>query len=110
MIVANGDKNVLTFRDFVSRAIKPFKFEFNGCGKGTRQSNGSFVLDASYPHWPSNGFCSALALKGLDNVPVKYAVHAKIYNIDSWQGADWGNVGLLFNALDKNNFEYVYIR
>ncbi len=111
VIVANGDRNVLTFRDFISYAIKPFKFEFNSCAKGTHQSNGSFVLDAGFPKWPENGFCTALALSGLpEGQQNNYVIQAKMHNIDSWQGSDWGNVGLMFNALDANNFEYIYLR
>eukprot|EP00794_Sanderia_malayensis_P012108 gene12108-13359_t len=111
VIVANGDRNVLTFRDFVSHAIKPYKFEFSSCAKGTHRSNGSMILDAGLRKWPEHGFCTALALKSLDDKGSSdYVMQVKLHNIDSWQGSDWGNVGLLFNALDSNNFEYVYIR
>ena len=110
IIVANGERNVLTFRNFQSRVIKPFEFKFSRCGSKTHQSNGSFIMDGMLPRWPLHGFCSAMSISPVKTYAKKYSVQARIHNIDSWHGADWGNAGLMFNALDENNYDYVYIR
>ena len=101
---------MLTFRNYDSRAIKPFEFVFSRCGKQTHQTNGSFVLDGMYPNWPANGFCSAMFRSSLTTFSKRYLIEAKLNNVESWLGNDWGNLGLMFNALDINNFEYVYVR
>ena len=109
VIVGNGFKNVLTFRDYKTYMIKPFPFIIRSCGEGTHRSNGSFVLDGSTGQWPQGGFCRAISRDSVPG-PSKYSVEAKFYNIDSFSGPDKGNLGLMFNVLDENNFEYVYIR
>eukprot|EP00795_Rhopilema_esculentum_P008279 gene8279-14236_t len=110
VLVSNGDRNVLTFRKYESHAIKPFEFIFSRCGRKTHQNNGSFIIDGMYPNWPLNGFCSAMWRPTLRTLAKQYFVQAKLNNVESWLGSDWGNLGLMFNALDENNFEFVYIR
>jgi len=110
VIVANGDRNVLTFRNYQSKPIHPFQFVFSRCGRQTHQTNGSFVLDGMYPKWPLNAFCSALYKPSLNSLAKRYFVEAKLNNVESWLGSDWGNPGLMFNALDENNYEYAYVR
>ena len=67
-------------------------------------------MDGMLPRWPLHGFCSAMSMNAVKTFAKKYSVEARINNIDSWHGADWGNAGLMFNALDENNYDYVYIR
>ena len=101
---------MLTFRNYQSKPIHPFQFVFSRCGRQTHQTNGSFVLDGMYPKWPLNAFCSALYKPSLNSLAKRYFVEAKLNNVESWLGSDWGNPGLMFNALDENNYEYAYVR
>lgn len=101
---------MLTFRKYESRAIKPFDFIFSRCGRQTHKTNGSFVMDGMYPNWPQNGFCSAMYRTAVKTKAKRYFVEARLNNVESWLGSDWGNIGLMFNALDENNYEYAYVR
>ena len=39
-----------------------------------------------------------------------YTVSAELLNQAGWQGVNSGHLGLLFNAVDENNFDFVYFR
>ena len=39
-----------------------------------------------------------------------YSVSAELLNKIGWQGINSGHLGLLYNALDENNFDFVYFR
>ena len=39
-----------------------------------------------------------------------YTVSAELLNQAGWLGANSGHLGLLFNAVDENNFDFVYFR
>ena len=39
-----------------------------------------------------------------------YTVSAELLNQAGWQGINSGHLGLLFNVLDENNFDFVYFR
>ena len=39
-----------------------------------------------------------------------YTVSAEILNEAGWKGVNSGHPGLLFNAIDENNFDFVYLR
>ena len=39
-----------------------------------------------------------------------YSVSAELLNKMGWQGINSGHLGLLYNALDENNFDFVYFR
>ena len=39
-----------------------------------------------------------------------YTVSAELLNQAGWQGVNSGHLGLLFNAIDENNFDFVYFR
>ena len=39
-----------------------------------------------------------------------YTVSAELLNQAGWKGVNSGHLGLLFNAVDENNFDFVYFR
>lgn len=39
-----------------------------------------------------------------------YTVTAELLNQMGWQGVNSGHLGLLFNAVDENNFDFIYFR
>lgn len=52
--------------------------------------------------------CRVLAQPTLESQA--YAVSAELLNQAGWQGINSGHLGLLFNARDENNFDFVYFR
>ena len=55
-----------------------------------------------------NLMCRALA-QPIDESQA-YTVSAELLNQAGWQGVNSGHLGLLFNAVDENNFDFVYFR
>ena len=39
-----------------------------------------------------------------------YSLSAELLNQMGWKGINSGHPGLLYNALDENNFDFVYFR
>ena len=107
VIVANGYKNIILFRNFRIRAIAAHPFITQSC-LATRRSGNYYTLDANYGKWPANGFCRALfPRRVLSN---NYVVSAQLYNQKGWRGANSGHLGFMYNAYDNNNFDFVYFR
>ena len=52
--------------------------------------------------------CRVLAQPTLESQA--YTVSAELLNQAGWQGINSGHLGLLFNARDENNFDFVYFR
>ncbi|XP_057313977.1 uncharacterized protein LOC130655260 [Hydractinia symbiolongicarpus] len=108
VIVGNGFTNVLSFRNFLNYKTQPSPFYFRSCGEGTHNMNDSFLLDASLPKTRPASFCRAVSRELLAETTsmTSYAVSASFFNVDSWQGADWGTFGLIYNAKDNENFDF----
>ena len=53
--------------------------------------------------------CRALAQPAIDESQ-SYTVSAELLNQAGWKGVNSGHLGLLFNAVDENNFDFVYFR
>ena len=107
IIVANGYKNIIHFRKFRLRAIPALPFTPESC-LASRKSGNYYILDANHGKWPANGFCRALLPKAVNSQ--HYEVSAELYNQIGWSGANSGHLGLMYNAIDKNNFDFVYFR
>ena len=112
VIVGNGFRNILSFRDFTLYEMIPTDFRFYSCGGGTHLSNETVVMDASLPRGGSLTFCRAMYGKSLSNdfEADQYTIQASFYNVDSWQGGDWGRVGLIYNAKDEANYDFVFLK
>ncbi len=52
--------------------------------------------------------CRALAQCNVQSQ--MYTVSAELLNQAGWQGINSGHPGVLFNAVDENNFDFVYFR
>ena len=109
VLVANGYKNVAYFRNF---DITHYEDEYlvTSCVVKTSGISGNlFVLDANHGKWPANGFCSALNDKVTLNSK-QYAVSAELFNKIGWNGINSGHLGLIYNAIDEKNYDFVYFR
>ena len=110
VIVANGFKNMLTFRNFKAFVTTPLPVQLSRCGPKTHITNDTVVLDAAYPYWPVNLFCAALYKQSLNREREFYTVRTMLYNINSYAGSYWGQLGIMYNAYNHYTYEYVYIR
>jgi len=65
-----------------------------------------YKLDATISQ--NNEICRVV---GQSNVEwQEYTVSAELLNQAGWQGINSGHPGVLFNAVDENNFDFVYFR
>ncbi|XP_028405452.1 uncharacterized protein LOC114528075 [Dendronephthya gigantea] len=109
VLVANGYRNIVHFRNF---DITQYDNDYlvTSCVAASSGSTGSyFVLDASHGSWPSSGFCSALNEK-VTLTGNKYAISAEIFNKIGRGSVNFGHPGLLYNARNKMNYDFVYFR
>ena len=109
VIVAAGQKNVVRFRDFQISPIRPLPFSVYNCKSYHRISSDYYRLDAEYGSWPDSGFCKAISR---DEIPDKnYVITASLFNQRGYSGTPHSGVlGLMFNAQDQYNFDFVYFR
>ena len=109
VLVANGYKNIAQFRNF---DVTHYSGDYlvTSCVVASSGDTGSyFQLDANHGKWPASGFCSAVNDKDTLNSN-KYAVSAQLFNKIGHAGINSGHLGLLFNAKDGNNYDFVYFR
>ena len=107
VIVANGYKTIIHFKNYRLGAIPALPFVQESCF-ATRKLGSYYVLNANHGKWPANGFCRALlpTIVKSDN----YEVSAQLYNQIGWKGVNSGHLGLMYNVLDNNNFDHVFFR
>ena len=65
-----------------------------------------YKLDATTS---TKGICRVLS-QPADQSFQAYMVSAELLNQAGWQGINSGHPGVLFNAVDENNFDFVYFR
>lgn len=65
-----------------------------------------YKLDATTS---TKGMCRALS-RPVNQSLQAYVVSAELLNQAGWQGINSGHLGVLFNAVDENNFDFVYFR
>ena len=65
-----------------------------------------YKLDATTS---TKGMCRALT-QPADQSLQAYMVSAELLNQAGWQGINSGHLGVLFNVVDENNFDFVYFR
>ena len=107
VIVANGYKNIIRFRNYQLRAIPALPFVEESC-LATRKVGSYYVLNANHGKWPENGFCRAFLPTIVKSE--NYEVSAQLYNQIGWKGVNSGHLGLMYNFIDNNNFDFVYFR
>ena len=109
VLVANGYNNIAYFRNFEISKINDYSV--TSCVVASSGPSGKkyFVLDANHGKWPSSGFCSALNKKDILNEN-QYSISAELFNKIGWNGVNSGHLGLLYNAKDERNYDFVYFR
>ena len=63
------------------------------------------MVDATGGTWPADGMCSVLDPHTGAN-DAAYTITADIYNVNT----NLGHPGVMYNAQDNDNFDFVYFR
>ena len=66
------------------------------------EEDGSFSVHVTGNKWPQDGMCSVLA----QDTDAAYTISAELYNHDKYVG----HPGIMYNAKDNDNFDFVYFR
>ena len=70
------------------------------------KSAGFFTLSATGAKWPADGFCSVYDDEPVQQQRGSYKVSADLYNVNT----KVGHPGVMYNAKDNNNYDFVYFR
>ena len=105
IIVASGYQNIIRFRNYRLRAILALPFREESC-LATRKGVRYYVLDANNGKGPANSFCRAIFPTKLSGS--RYTVFVKLSNANGWSGKNSSHRGLMYNVMDKRNFDFVY--
>ena len=65
-------------------------------------------VDAAHGRWPQDGFCQVAYLR--DGSTLSYQLSVDMYNFIGRDGVNFGHPGVLLNAEDQDNYDYVYFR
>lgn len=74
--------------------------------------NGTFfIIEGDKPLYPGDGYCRAMATTATDQ-EVDYTVRATLLNIYGQYStfSFYGHPGILLNAQDPDNFDYIFFR
>lgn len=79
------------------------------CASFTQLGPSSYEMDANHGSWPADGFCRVIRMDEI-NAGDPYTINVDLYNVIAWGGADSGHLGVMYNAVDENNFDVFYFR
>ena len=101
VLLANGYDNTIRYKDFQIR----IPHTVSSCKSVTKFS--SYVQMVGGPgSWPTAGFCRTLMTKSVSGSD--YSISVSLYNEKG--RSNIGHLGILYNAKDMNNFDFVYFR
>ena len=65
-------------------------------------------VDAAHGRWPQDGFCQVAYLR--DGSTSSYQLSVDMYNFIGRGRVNYGHPGVLLNAEDQDNYDFVYFR
>ena len=108
VLLANRRGSVVRFKNFIINDIPSLPFETRSCA--TMQDNTKYYSMISQGDFWSQGFCRAL----LKNVNLEetstYQVSVDLFSDLGWSGDRIAYLGIIFNARDINNADFIYFR
>ena len=108
VLLANRHGSVVRFKNFIINDIPSLPFETRSCA--TMQDNTKYYSMISQGDFWSQGFCRAL----LKNVNLEetstYQVSVDLFSDLGWSGDRIAYLGIIFNARDINNADFIYFR
>ncbi len=108
--MGNGINNIASFKDYRVRPISASDFNFYDCTSNTRNTQKNYhILDAKHGDWPEDTFCRAVSKRV---VPGNYYRIAVNMFIQGWRSVREAHnyVGLMYNAKDSSNYDFIYLR
>lgn len=106
--MANRHGSVIQFKDFIITDIPSLAFETKSCA--TVQDNMKYYSMISQGDFWAQGFCRTL-LKEVDMEETSsYQVSVDLFSELGWSGDRIAYLGIMFNARDINNADFIYFR
>lgn len=102
VIVAAGVNSVIRIRGLDVAAVEPFFFSFYNCKSHQMIRDQFYILSAPFGTFPDSGFCRAISKQRISGT--NYIITARMFNENLYPGS---KVGLMFNAQDPYNFDFV---
>ena len=79
------------------------------CASFTQLGPSSYEMDANHGSWEADGFCRVIRMDEI-NAGDPYTINVDLYNVIAWDGVDSGHLGVMYNAVDEDNFDVFYFR
>ena len=113
MAVANNHGNVIRFKDFSITNLPLLPFTDKSCASLQDHKDYYSVISQS-DHW-FQGFCRVLAKDAIGQDSLKenetsYQITVDLFSEVDWSGDRLAYVGIIFNARDINNADFIYFR
>lgn len=108
VLLANHHGNVVQFKDFVIADLPSLPFKTKSCA--TVQDNTNYYSVVSQGDLWAHGFCRALLKDVQMEKSSSYQVSVDLFSELGWSGDRIAYVGIMFNARDINNADFIYFR
>ena len=108
VLLANYHGNVVQFKNFVIADLPSLPFETKSCA--TVKDNLEYYSVISQGDFWAHGFCRALLKDIQMEESSSYQVSVDLFSELGWSGDRIAYVGIMFNARDINNADFIYFR
>ena len=106
VIVKLGEKNVIRFKGLMIQPIFGDFFHILNCFSHQRVSANYYRLDSRGGVWPEEEFCKAISNEKVQSSD--YSVSAQLFNQRGAYGTHMtGSLGIMYNAKDDYNYDYI---
>lgn len=106
--LANHRGNVARFKDFTITDLRSLPFEIKSCAS-LQDHIEYYSLINQNDVW-SRGFCRALLKETPVEDSTSYQISVDLYSEVDWSGDRLAYLGIIFNAQDINNADFIYFR
>ena len=107
VLLANGYQNTIRYKNYRIRKLPSYPYPVSSCQSVVKQPNFVKMVGAPGSKWPRDGFCRTLITKSVAGS--HYSITVSLFNEKGWNRRG-GHLGILYNARDLKNFDFVYFR
>lgn len=108
IVVANQQGNVARFKDFTISNLQSLPFETRSCA--SLQENSEYYSLINRNGVLSRGFCRTLLKDSPTEGNSSYQISVDLFSEVDWSGDGVAYLGIIFNARDINNADFIYFR
>ena len=108
LLVANHVGNVVRFKDFKLSDLPSLPFQTKSCASS--EENSGYISLISHPDLQPRDFCRAFYDQLEIEETSSYQVSVDLYSEAGWSGDNTAFLGIMFNARDINNADFIYFR